>query len=81
MLSSEFSLGVWGYPINFFALALLLLLFVFSSFPVAPNPIPETMNWSSMVFGVVVVFSGIYYVLRARHKYVGPVEYVTRRVN
>ena len=37
------------------------------------------MNWSSVIFGGVVVLSGGYY-LRAREKYVGPVKLVRKEV-
>ena len=37
---------------------------------------PETMNWSVVVFGGVVIFSLLFYVLYARKVYAGPVTRV-----
>lgn len=36
------------------------------------------MNWSSLVFSVVALWGVIFYVVWARFRYVGPVEYVRK---
>lgn len=75
---SKFSLGKWGLPINIISLALLCLFFVLAFFPSAPNPDTVSMNWSILVYGVVIIFSLIYFYFWGRHQYVGPVEYVRK---
>lgn len=42
-------------------------------FPSAPNPTPEAMNWSTLIFGVVLSFSLVFYITNKRHEYHGPV--------
>jgi hypothetical protein len=42
-------------------------------FPSAPNPTPEVMNWSSLIFGLVLIFSLVFYFFIKRHEYRGPV--------
>ena len=76
LLDSAFSLGRWGLPINLSACAFLLLAFVMSFFPGTNNPTPETMNWSCLAYGGVLIIGGIYYLCFARYNYSGPVEYV-----
>ena len=78
LLPSRFSLGKLGLPINLLAMAFAMIAWVFSFFPPVKNPGLETMNWSSVVYVGVLAISFGYYVLFARHHYVGPVEYVRR---
>ncbi|KAI5777063.1 amino acid/polyamine transporter I [Geopyxis carbonaria] len=78
LLPSKFNLGKWGLPINMIALAFLSLAFVFLYFPAAPNPTPESMNWSVLIYGSILIVSLGYYYFTGRHVYVGPVEYVNR---
>jgi choline transport protein len=47
-------------------------------FPQVPHPDPAAMNWSIVVFGSVVVFSVLYFLVRGRHQYAGPVAYVKK---
>jgi choline transport protein len=49
-------------------------------FPAAPHPTAEGMNWSVLIFGVVIVFSLAYYWVVGRHRYDGPVAYVAKTV-
>ena len=78
LLNAEWSLGRWGIPVNAAAVCFLILTFVLSFFPPVVNPTPQTMNWASMAFGVVVIIAALYYIFRARFHYVGPVEYVRK---
>ena len=73
---TSFSLGPAGIYINIIALCFLSVSVVMLLFPSVPNPDPASMNWACLIFGCVMIFSGVYYFFRARHKYVGPVEYV-----
>ncbi|PSK55252.1 Choline transport protein [Elsinoe australis] len=67
-----------GLATNAVALMWLSLTFVMMFFPAGPQPDAKGMNWSILIFGVVVVFSLVYYRLAARGRYVGPVEYVRK---
>lgn len=78
LLPSKFDLGKWGLPVYFAAEAFLILTFVLCFFPETPNPVASSMNWNIAIYSAVVVFSFIYYFFRARHRYVGPVEYVRK---
>ena len=37
-----------------------------------------TMKWACLILGVVVIWSIIYYLLKGRHVYEGPVAYVRK---
>jgi choline transport protein len=78
LLPSKFELGKWGLPINIIAMLFLMFFFVASFFPPTPNPTPETMNWSIMIYMATVIGSMIYFYLYGRHKYAGPVEYIRK---
>jgi len=75
---SRFSLGNFGYVCNVVAIGFLLLVWVFMFFPTAPSPGAGGMNWSVVIYGFVVVLFSIYFVVKARHQYAGPVEYVRK---
>lgn len=77
LLPSKFSLGRWGLAVNLSSLGFLLVVFVFSFFPTAPHPDAAGMNWTILIYGVVVVFCLGYYLV-GKHEYAGPVEYVRK---
>jgi choline transport protein len=56
----------------------LLLVYVFTFFPLAATVEPESMNWSCLIYGVVVLFSICYYFVFGRHAYEGPVVLVSK---
>ncbi|KAI7189633.1 amino acid permease [Hortaea werneckii] len=79
LLPSRFDLGrSLGLALNVVAVGFLVLVFVIAFFPPVPEPLLTvvSMNWSILIFGVVVVFAMLYYLLWGRKVYVGPVEYV-----
>jgi choline transport protein len=78
LLPSVFSLGVWGLPINLGALAYIIVATVISFFPAMADPTPQTMNWASLVYSVVLIVAALYYYFTGRHYYVGPVLYVNK---
>lgn len=45
-------------------------------FPAAPNPDPASMNWASLIFGVVAIFAVGFYAVSRKHVYTAPVESV-----
>ncbi|KAF2656678.1 amino acid transporter [Lophiostoma macrostomum CBS 122681] len=78
LLPSKFKLGRAGLPINIASIVFLVFIFIFSFFPMGPKPTPAGMNWSSLMFGATIIFSLIYYYVRGRHVYAGPVAYVRK---
>ena len=76
LLPSKFDLGRLGLPINIIAVLFLLFAWIFCFFPVGPRPTVTDMNWAVLGYGIVVLFAILYYILRGRHAYVGPVKYV-----
>jgi choline transport protein len=70
---------VVGYGLNIFALCYLIIAFIFVFFPVAPNPDAASMNWSIVIAGGVILFAAIYYVVRAKRTYTGPVTRIKKR--
>ncbi|KAK2793892.1 hypothetical protein FQN52_000223 [Onygenales sp. PD_12] len=78
MPSMRFSLGALGLPLNIFSFCYLCFAIVFTFFPNAANPTPVTMNWSILVFGVVVIFAVLQYLIHGRKVYEGPVAYVEK---
>ncbi|KAG8169214.1 hypothetical protein KVR01_001963 [Diaporthe batatas] len=65
--------GVLGIVNNMFACAYLIFIFFFAFWPAVNNPDVATMNWAVLVFGVVIIFSVVYYLVWARKIYTGPI--------
>ena len=80
MLPAKFTLGKWGLPLNIASEIFLVFVFVLAFFPTMPAPAPAAMNWNILIYGAVVIFSLVYYYVRGRHIYAGPVEY-TRKLD
>lgn len=75
---SKFNLGRYGLAVNTTSEVLLVVMFVLTFFPTVPNPDAASMNWNIVIYGGVIIFSLVYYFIRGRHRYVGPVEYVRK---
>ncbi|KAK5156851.1 hypothetical protein LTS14_004368 [Recurvomyces mirabilis] len=75
---ARWSLGRFGLPINIAALCFLLPLWFFAFWPLATPVTPTNMNWSSAMFGGLLIIAMIYYFVKARHEYQGPVAYIKR---
>jgi choline transport protein len=78
LLPSRFSLGRAGLAINTIALCFLTLAFVFPFFPASAHPNAAAFNWNILITGFVIVVALVYYFVKAKHIYRGPVEYVKR---
>ncbi|CAA9964976.1 amino acid transporter [Pyrenophora teres f. maculata] len=78
LLSCKFSLGRAGIWVNGVSVVYLCVALVFAFFPTFPHPTPDLMNWNILIYGVVVAFSLIYFFLKGRKVYVGPVEYLSK---
>jgi amino acid transporter len=74
----RWTLGKWGAAINIVALCFLSVFWIFSFFPPTAIVTTTTMNWNSLMFGIIVVVATVYYFAKARHEYVGPVMLVKR---
>jgi choline transport protein len=64
--------GVIGIANNIFACCFILFALFFCFWPPYREVSPQTMNWASLVTGVVLLFSVLYYFVRARKVYTGP---------
>lgn len=49
-------------------------------FPSVTPVTAESMNWGCLLFGFMVGFSAIYYVVKGRHEYISPKERVHREL-
>ncbi|GAB7351785.1 hypothetical protein MBLNU459_g2359t1 [Dothideomycetes sp. NU459] len=75
----RWSLGKWGLCINIVALIFLLPMWFFAFWPLATPVTAATMNWSSAMFVGVMAIAMIFYLLKGRHVYVGPVMLIKRQ--
>ncbi|KAK4497668.1 hypothetical protein PRZ48_010321 [Zasmidium cellare] len=75
---SRWSLGRWGLPINIISLLFMLPVISFATWPLEQPVTPQNMNWSSVMFVGVLALAAIFYVVKARHVYVGPVVLIKR---
>ena len=79
--SNPIGFGPWklrkiGLPVNILAIAFCIFLIIFLPFP-AVLPVNGTnMNYASPVFIFVMLCAAVNYVLRARHRFVGPIKEV-----
>ncbi|KAB8203427.1 amino acid/polyamine transporter I [Aspergillus parasiticus] len=65
--------GVWGILINAFAVVFMTIAVFFSFWPPMNNVSAESMNYSVVGMGGVILLSLLYYLVRARKVYKGPV--------
>ncbi|KEF59056.1 uncharacterized protein A1O9_03899 [Exophiala aquamarina CBS 119918] len=69
----HFDLGRWGYFVNVVSVCWSLIIIIMY---LCPLYVPVTvatidyMNWSCLIVGATVLFPGIYWVWRARHRYI-----------
>lgn len=75
---SRFSLGAFGLATNVFALLWMCFAIIFTFFPTANYPTLADMNWSILVFGAVVIFAIVLYIVHGRHVYRAPVTQVRK---
>ncbi|RMZ77239.1 hypothetical protein DV738_g4527, partial [Chaetothyriales sp. CBS 135597] len=74
----RWSLGRWGLPINIAALLFLTPIIFFITWPLVTPVAAATFNWSSVMLVGVLLISLLYFLIKARKEYVGPVMYVHR---
>ncbi|KAI5861113.1 putative GABA transporter [Durotheca rogersii] len=66
----------FGIVNNVIACLYSVLLLFWSFWPQITPTTPEDANWSVLVWGAVVIFSVVWYVVRARHYFKGPIKEV-----
>lgn len=64
--------------INIISLIFLLTFFIWGFFPVATPVQLSSMNWGCVIYGAVILFSTVYYVVVGRKVYTSPVDRVNR---
>ena len=67
------SLGKAGIWINIYAITYLIVAMIFTFFPPELPVTPKNMNYSSLVFGAAILFGLVFYAVRGRKVYHGPV--------
>ncbi|KAL5044339.1 hypothetical protein BDW71DRAFT_199029 [Aspergillus fruticulosus] len=65
-------LGALGVPINIVSVLYLSYTTIFMVFPPYQPVTAENMNYSSLIFGAVLIFSAAYWVYKGRRQYTGP---------
>ena len=65
--------GAAGIVLNVISCAFLFITVFFSFWPLEVNPTPGTMNMSALMFGGTTLFAIIWYIIRGRWVYKGPV--------
>ena len=65
--------GIAGIILNAFVCAFLAVAWFFSFWPTDKKVTASTMNFNCAVWGVVVIPSLVYYVIKGRKEYSGPV--------
>ncbi|KAK5120617.1 hypothetical protein LTR85_005975 [Meristemomyces frigidus] len=76
----RFNLGKFGFVCNGIAVCFLLVVWVFMFFPTAPDPGAAGMNWSVVIYGFVVILFTLYFFIRGKDQYAGPVAYVRKGI-
>lgn len=66
--------GIWGILVNGCAVVYIIIVVFFSFWPSRVNPGVEGMNWSVLGIGGSTVLAVLYYFVRARNVYTGPVN-------
>ena len=74
----RFTLGRYGLAINIASLLFLIPELFFYFWPLMQPVTPANLNWSSVIFCAVLLIATVYYVVKARHEYTGPVVQVKR---
>ncbi|KAJ5587744.1 uncharacterized protein N7459_003509 [Penicillium hispanicum] len=65
--------GIWGILLNIYAVIYMVIVVFFSFWPDQINPSVSTMNYAVVGTVGVIILAIIYYVVRARHVYKGPI--------
>jgi choline transport protein len=69
-------MGRLGFTVNILAMAFCAFLIIFLPFPVILPVTAQNMNYASVVFLGVILFSLVDWVIRGRKRYTGPIREV-----
>lgn len=72
-----FKLGIYGVPINLFAIIYGVFICIFLPFPPARPVTGANMNYVGPVFGLILVFAVSDWVLRGKSQFRGPLREVS----
>lgn len=70
---ARWSLGGWGVVVNGCAVAYAMFSFFWGLWPIYWNPGASEMNWAVVMFGAVMGFAFVSYMVSSRKIYTGPV--------
>lgn len=76
---ASFSLGRAGIPINAAAVLYAFWAFFWSFWPQYSPVTPESFNWASVIFVGVLLIAAVFFVVKARKVYHGPVVLIRER--
>jgi amino acid transporter len=68
----EFNLGRFGIPIAIISSIWLIITSIFMFFPAQYPVTKDTMNYSIVIIGGILIIAAIYWIISARHWFVGP---------
>jgi choline transport protein len=74
----RWSLGRYGLAINISACLFLIPFWFFAFWPLFDPVTPQNMNWACVMFVGTISFAIIYYMVRGKKYYTGPVVLVKR---
>ncbi|ETS80727.1 hypothetical protein PFICI_08256 [Pestalotiopsis fici W106-1] len=75
---TRFNMGRLTIPVNGVSVVFMATIVVVVMFPVTAQPIPQSMNYGSVMFGGVAVIAIVYYSFHGRKVYEGPVVRLTQ---
>lgn len=73
---ARWSIGRFTPFVDTVSILVLIIIWVFSLFPLIEKVDPTTIDWSVVIFGGVILLSLVYYQLHAKRVYKGPVTRV-----
>lgn len=71
------TMGKIGLIVNILAVSFCVFLIIFLPFPPFLPVTGQNMNYASPVFGAVMIFATLNYILRARKKFTGPIKEIS----
>lgn len=74
----RWSLGRYGLAINIVAICFVMPMFIFAFFPLTKEVDRETLNYAAVMFVGVLCIAAVYYMVKGRKVYDGPVALVKR---
>lgn len=70
-------MGKFGMAVNILAIAFCIFLIIFLPFPTILPVTAQNMNYASVVFIGVILFSGVDWLVRGRNRYTGPIREIS----